>query len=274
MFTLMLGVLAFAKEIPESSPDHAYHYQGAPVSVDGVTFTAPVAWARQAELTFKVAIENTTTDWVLLRKDGLSYLAGGGAFAPKDNRRFEIVKPNGKGAHTFGIADELGRMHHREMAIRLREAWRVDPTGTALSTPPTSLPATARSFTVGGFSCELSGKVTQETDKTAAKYECIYNAAPGTVGIVHESAAQFKTATGLTFANEEGGKRDLVLPGDKVGIKLKVTAIQPGPHGVDMQKSVLTVDWTGVFAEAPLRPIAVPEWTFTLNEALTAEKNR
>lgn len=270
----LLVLSAFAKEIPESSEDHAYHFRGAPLSVDGVTFTAPTAWARQRELTFKVAIENTTTDWVLLRKDGLSYLAGGGSFTPKDNRKFEVVKPNGKGAHTFGIADDLGRLHHREMAVQLREAYRVDPNGRVLSTAQTSLPAQARSFTVGGFTCELAGKVTQETDKTAAKYDCLYNAEPGTVGIVHESALTFRIPSGATFANEESGKRELVLPGEKVAIKLKVTTIQPTPHGVDMQKSVLTVDWTGVFAEAALAPIALPAWAFSLDEALTAEKNR
>ena len=271
---LLLGSVALAGPIPEDSPDHAYHYASSPLTAGAVTLTATTAWARQAELKLKVAIDNADPDaWLMLRRDGITVTSGDRPHKPitQDNQ-YEIIRPTDHGAYQFVIPDPLLTMHHKEMSVAVTGASSVAYPATPIEAADGTLPVRSAKFNAGPFECVVKGKIKQSTDLTNATWRCLYRGKPGMIGFADEALLRVAIPAG-EFGNESTGKVEPLRPGDGVNINLKITVIQPKPHGVDMQKSELTVKWDKVFSESPMVPVAFEPWAFTLDEALTAEKN-
>ncbi len=270
---LLLAAAALAKPLPPDHPDHANHYQSGAITSNDVTLTSPVAWARQAQGKVKIKFDNDSTRWLLVHKNGIEFTTGGNTFQPTPiDDRYEVVRPNDEGAHTFVFADEANHaLHGDTMSLGVIGAFlATEP--KPVNAPDTYLPARSDGVEEGGFTCRIKGKVTQSTDKLLAKYECTFYAQPGTIGFVDAAGLRVSIDAG-EFANEAGGQVELMMPGQTRTIKLLVTSIQPRPHGVDMQFTELPVKWDTALFTSTLERLEMEPWAFELDPATTAAKN-
>jgi hypothetical protein len=274
---LLLAALLFplaTAETPADSPDHANHFQADPVQAGDITATAKSAWGRQQEAKLKVAFTNGTDQFLVVPKDGARIVVDGAEHAAANREGLKIIDPTSEATHTFTFADPGGTLHGDSLVARLEGIGLANTEGAAtVEAEPFTLPLRINKIEAGGFVCSAKGKVKQTTDNTSAKFECTYQGAPGTVGLLDSEAITVVIPDGGSFANEAGKPTQLLLPGDKLSFEVQNTVIQPKVHGVDMQFTELTLQWNDALESVELQPVEFPDWQFTLDAALTAEKN-
>lgn len=256
------------------APDHANHFSSAPVHAGEITASAAAAWARQQEAKLKVKINNRTDDFVLVDKNGARISMASGEYIATNGDGYKLVAPQSEGGHTFVFTDGGGKLHNLSMVARLEGVSVAATDGAPIEAEPFTLPLHKNQIEASGFTCVNKGKLKQETQETKAKFECTYNGAEGTVGLLDSKAITIAIPDGQDFANESGKPKKLLLPGETVSFEVKNTVIKPNPHGVDMQHTELTLLWNDALRVATLEPIQFPDWEFTLDVGLTAEKNK
>ena len=273
ILALVLPPLASAATAPDS-PDHANHFQAEPITASGITVSASSAFARQQEAKLKLKLANATDHFVLVQKNGARIAMDSGEFVATNREGVKVIDPASDGGHTFVFADTGGQLHQSGMTLRIEGVSLVTTKVPPVEAAPFTLPLTTNKVEAGGFSCVPKGKVKQATDQTSAKFECTYLGAAGTVGLIRSDAITVAIPDGKDFANEAGEPIKLLLPGESETIEVKTTVIQPKPHGVDMQFTELTLLWNDALLSVELQPVTFPDWTFTLDVALTDEKNQ
>ena len=273
MLQLLLLVPLASSEIPQDSPEHANHYKSEPVSSGDVTASASSAWARQQEAKLRVKFANGSDDYLLSRKDGARSTMGSGEHQSSNKTAYEVIDPEDDGSHTYVFKDESGQLHEQAMTARLDGIYLAPTDGPPVEAEPFTLPLSANEVEAGGFTCRSKGKIKQETQETKAKFECTFDGEDGTVGLVESQSISVAIPDGQAFANESGKEAKLLLPGEKTSFEVKTTVIKPKPHGVDMQFTKLTLLWNDALRAITAEPVELEDWAFTLDEALTAEKN-
>jgi len=262
---LLVPVAAFAKK--KVDPDYEIHYrEPAPSDLDGVRLTLLDAHS-QAEFTrMQLDVNNGTPDFVVLDTDAVTMHTASGEHR-LDKSKWVLVPPRADKSPTLGTTGTSMLVDRVEVRVDgLKRASVAD--AAVLSTSELRLPLQGNTFSTGPFACELTGQVTQETDKTTAKFKCTYTGSG--LGLVTTDALRVRTESGATFGNVEGAAVEAVLPGDstKVALKFEIPA-----NVVDMQFATLWVEWGETFREAALSPVVVDPIVLEIDPGETAGKN-
>jgi len=270
-----LGLVSLAAgKTAMDSPDYAHHFQSAPVHAGDVTASASSAFARQNDAKLKVKFDNRSDDFLVVAKNGARISSSAGEYVATNRDGFEVIDPTSDGRHTFVFEDGGGKLCTLSMVARLDGVFLASGQGEPVQAEPFTLPLSANKVEAGGFLCITKGKVKQETQEAKAKFECTYQGAEGTAGLLDSKAITVAIPDGQAFANESGKPTKLLLPGEKASFEVKNSIIRPNPHDVDMQLTQLTLLWNDALRTVTMQPVAFPDWEFSLDLDLTAEKNK
>lgn len=220
-----------------------------------------------AEIKFKLEIENTTSDFLLFDASKCSFTINGAKVSPKKDK-FLIIEPYGKKSKTIGALGS-GYAAVREFSFEMNGVQRVIMLDEKIEVAPFNLPPSANNFTAGAFKVDLK-KHSKETALTAAKFDVQYNGKK--IGFVIPANINVLMPDGNTYANADKGTDPILLfPGDAD----KFTATwerMPGGRVNDMQLVKMIVNFQDVFKEGEAKDLSLQTINFTWDEALTIGK--
>lgn len=268
-----LAVLLLGARKPDD-PRHENHYKALnSVGSAGLELALNGAESQRDFLKVDGRLTNKTGDTLyVLKKDEGRFTLPSGAAPVKAPTLFSaplVVAPGEKGSYTW-VADGGSIDYHVDrFELAVTGLYSAPNTGTALTPPAFTMPATSNAFTVGPFTCMLS-RANQDTQDTTADFQCTYG---GTgVGYIDTRRISARAQTGREFANlVKNAKRDVVLPGGKAkfGIWFQI----PAAEG-DMQSVPFEVLFHDAFSEAALMPVPLEPWRFDVDAAATTAANK
>lgn len=264
---LLVPAVALGAKKKKVDPDYELHYrEPAPVDLDGVRLKLVDAHSQYEFTRMQLEVTNGTADFVVLDTDAVtvSYPSGERRL---DKSKWVLVPPHRDKSPTLGVTGT--EMLADGIEVRIGGLHRASVADAAvLATPETRLPLQGNTFQTGPFACELVGQVTQETDKTAAKFKCTYNGTQ--LGLVTTDALRVRTEKGETFGNVEGAAVEALLPGDSTRVVLR---FEIPANVVDMQFATMWVEWGETFREATMTSIEVAPLALEIDPGETAGKN-
>ena len=205
----------------------------------------------------------------LLRRAAIRRV-GGTTYQPYDGKEKKpvLIDPRKSKSVTLKVKNKDGGMHVDELVLRPKGFAKAASFGETVEAPEFDLPASVNDFQAGPFRCRLLG-VSQETKETLAQFECRYTGK--SVGWIDAASLGATIPSGQMYANDAKKlKRIMLKPGDTAKFP---AAWHIEPRIADMQFTNMKIQWRATFQESALEEVEFEEVEYTLDEALTAEKN-
>ena len=224
-------------------------YKDAKVESDYVTIDLVDALSTDAGTKFKLKIQNKTADYIIYKAEESKFVINGTEVQPKE--RMLIIEPNETGSRIINIKGAYNTV--KNYSFVLSGLYKVSPSGTSpLSVSDFKLPASQNAFTAGNFNCSIAD-LEKKTDKTTAKFKCVYNG--DKMGFMYLSKVAVKMPDGNEYASTHTKTKPILfLRGDDDRFALTWEKMKGGKE-MDMQLVDMMVLWHNVFIEAPLQKI-------------------
>ncbi|MGZ3883348.1 MAG: hypothetical protein ACXVPQ_06825 [Bacteroidia bacterium] len=228
-------------------------YLNTTVEGSDFTLTADNAVSTAGETKVKLKITNKTSDFLILKPEECVFKINGAEFRPND--KMLVIDPNGTDFRVLNIkGTDFNKV--KDYSLTVSGIYKVSTSGTVIKADDFKLPASANDFKAGDFSCTM-GNLYKETDKTTAKFKCVYNG--NKVGMINPAKAALKFPDGAERANEKTNAKT-VLSKNKTDIVMLMKGQddnittewnrQEGGKATDMQKLELSIVWRDAFTEA------------------------
>ena len=261
---------SFHATAQEGKPQKADHRNAfSPVTVENaeVKLEMQDALAEATYCKFRFKATNKTNDYVFVDPAKFKVTLGGAAMGFKE--KAFTLRPYEDAVRTLNVIG--GTAYHQEsFSIDFADGFHLAPSkGSVVTVEEFTLPASKNEVSGGPFTVNLQS-LSQETDKTQAKFNVKYTGSA--LGIVDPSKVSFRIPAGQVFATAKSKSKPVVLTGGESD-NFTVTAEIPGKIA-DMQFTTLTVLWNETFVESAKRALTVDQAAFTLDAAKTAEINK
>ncbi len=257
ILTLMLltGINLFSQKENKRADKTKVIYKDATAETDDYKIYIEDAVAVPAQSKFKMRVFNKTNDYLLIRPTEITYMANGKSFSSKD--RTFVVPPNDE-AHLV-IDFKGGDMQPNTYSLDVKGIYKASAGGKIAETPNFELPPTKNDFATGNFTCNLK-KSDSKTDKTVARFECVYNG--DGVGVINPLKAVAVMPNGTDNANSKKNKAMVLEKGVTEDFTFVFTEIKGAG---DMQKKAIQIKWGDTFRESKLQLLK--------GQVITVEKN-
>ncbi len=233
-----------------------------------VKITVDNAVSTAAETKFKLKITNLTGDYIILKPEECVFTINGKQLKPKE--KWLVIKPNESDFRVINMKG-TGFNEVKSYSFSVEGLYNVSTKGTVINAPNFDLPASKNDFEAGDFKCTVSN-IYKESDKTEAKFKCVYNGKK--VGLIQTSKATAKLPDGKEYANAKS-KSDitLLMKGQDDSFTVKWDRMEGG-KAMDMQKVPMLIMWHETFMESDLIKLKAETLSFEFDEAGTTAKNK
>lgn len=219
-----------------------------------------------AETKFKLKITNLTGDFIILKPEECVFMINGKELKPKE--KWLIIKPNESDYRVINLKG-TGYNEVKSYSFSLDGLYSVSSKGTVVSAPDFDLPAAKNDFEAGDFKCTVSN-ISKETDKTEAKFKCVYNG--NKVGVVQTTKASAKFPDGKEYANAKSKSGAfLLMKGQDDTFTLKWERMEGG-KAMDMQKVPMVIIWHETFMESEIVKLKSEKLDLEFDEVKSAAK--
>jgi len=245
-----------------------YFIAADPVEEENYTLIFDNAVNKMDYAKLNVKIENTSSDYLLVKREESSFVIDGNAYNP--NKKWYFIYPGKTKGNTYKVEGATNYLVE-DYELNIDGIYLISSDGEVADAPNFKLPASKNEIKFDDFVVKLKG-LKKKTDNTVATFEVRYNG--DAIGVVDPSAL------GVTipdkgddqFANEvKGGKAKLLKKGDKCSIKAHFKI--PAKYA-DMQFANMEILWRNTFQTAEPEKLEGASADFELDAALTKEKNR
>lgn len=262
---LALSSVAFAGDDPE---DHENYLKADELDTGDVVITAKKVIAQEDHVALKFDIQNSTSDWIFLKKHEMVIDADGQELKPyggKEKPSLVIAPDKKKG---LSLKVKGSGLHVEEATVTFSGLYKANAKGEVLKLGEFQLPPSQNNVDVGPFNCDVTSH-SQETKITKTGWECTYTGEG--IGYIDASQVGVKIQTGQEFGNTFRKNKEAML---KKGESAKfTTTFEIEKRIVDMQFATMQLQWRKTFSESKIQPLDAEEMDFELDEELTAEKN-
>ncbi len=217
-------------------------YKDATVETDDYKVYIVDAVAVSAQSKFKMKVFNKTNDYLLVRPKEITFMAEGKTLNSTD--RTFVVAPNDEAYLVIDYKDT--NLQVDKYSLDVKGIYKASAGGKISETPNFDLPPSKKEFTTGNFTCVLK-KSESKTDKSFARFECVYNG--DGVGVINP----FKTAAVMPNGTDNpNNKKNKAMVLEK-GVTEDFTVVFPEVKDAgDMQKKAIQIKWGETFRESKL----------------------
>lgn len=252
MKKIVLAFLAFSSMLTVSAQKEKkyekLYYKGATIETNEVTISVDNAVSTEGETKFKLKIINKTADYIMFKPDECKFIINGKESKPTEKPK--TIDPN---SSEWLIVNLKGTGYNsvKNYTFEIGGLYKISTEGKVSDTPDFKLPAANNDFKTGNYSCSLT-KLTKESNKTEAKFDCAYNG--DKVGIVFPSKMGLKMPDGNEYATVKPtgllAKKGPILftKGQKESFSGNWERMEGG-KAMDMQKVEMNIKWNGTFTE-------------------------
>ena len=247
------------------------YYKNILLETSEVTITVDNAVSTDGETKFKLKITNKTADYIMFKPEECKFIVNGKESKPTEKPK--TIEPN---SSDWLIVNLKGAGYNsvRNYSFEIGGLYKVSTNGTVVPAADFRLPATKNDFKAGNFSLNMT-KLTKESGKTEAKFDCAYNG--DKVAIVFPSKIGLKLPDGNEYASVQP-KGLLAKKGPILMTKGQTETISgnwermEGGKAMDMQKVEMFIKWNETFTEVSPEKLKNETLTFEFDEALTEAK--
>jgi hypothetical protein len=249
------------------------YYKNTVVETNEVTLSVDNAVSTDNVTKFKLKITNKTNDFIMLKPEECKFVINGKEMKPHEKPK--IINPNDYATYTFDMAG-AGYNSVKNYTFEVDGLYKVTTSGTVTEVPDFKLPATSNDFKAGNYSCTLS-KLTKESGKTEAKFECSYTG--DKIGIVFPDKMTVKMPDGNEYAAVKPtgllAKSGPVIltKGEKESFSGNWNRMEGGKT-MDMQKVDMYIKWHDTFTEATPEKLKNETLKLEFDEATSNEKGK
>lgn len=267
--TFVLACLLITTTLSAQDEKQKNYFQAVdPVEEENYTLSFENMVNKMDYAKLSVKIENTSSDYLLIKREETSFTINDANYNPK--KKWFFIHPNKAKSSTYKVEDQTNYLVE-DYELNMDGIYLVSSDGEAQDAPNFKLPASKNEMKFGDFIVKLKG-LKKKTDNTVATFEVKYNG--DDIAIVDGSAlgVVIPDKGNDEFANEvKGGKAKLLKKGDKCSIKahFKISA-----KYADMQFANMEILWRNTFQTATPEKLEGASVDFELDEALTKEKNK
>jgi hypothetical protein len=249
------------------------YYKNTTVETSEVTITVDNAVSTDGETKFKLKIANKTADYILFKPEECKFIIDGKETKPTEKAK--TIEPN---SSEWLIVNLKGTGYNKikNYTFEIGGLYKVSTSGAVIATPDFKLPASKNDFKTGNYSVVLT-KLTKETDKTEAKFDCSYNGEK--VGIVFPSKIGVKMPDGNEYASVKPtgllAKKGpiLLVKGQTESFSGNWDRMQGGKP-MDMQKVEMMIKWNDAFTEVAPEKLKNETLTMEFDEATSNAKGK
>ncbi len=243
-------------------------YKDLKKETEDLTFTVDNAVSTDGETKLKLKITNRTSDYIIYKIEESKFIINGKEIKPKEKAL--IIKPN---SSDFKVINLKGTDYNKvkSYSFVVDGLSKVPVDGKSVSAADFKLPASQNDLKAGDFTCTL-GSLSKQTDKTEAKFKCVYNG--NKIGFVNPSKVGAKMPDGSEFANAKSSSTPIMLmKGEDDSFTLKWERMQGG-KSMDMQKVEMIVLWRETFSESSPVKIKAETLDLEFDEVTSNEKGK
>ena len=268
--TLALAGLAFSSVAfaGDEAEDHENYLKADELDTGDVVIKSKKAIAQEDHIALKLEIQNSTSDWIFLKKHEMVIDADGQELKPYDGKEKPslIIEPDKK--KSLSLKLKGSGLHVEEATVTFSGLYKANAKGEVLKLGEFQLPPSQNNVDVGSFSCDVTFH-DQATKITTTKWECTYNG--DGIGYIDASQIGVKIQTGAEFGNTFRKNKEAMLT---KGESAKFTStFEIEKRIIDMQFATMQLQWRKTFSESKIQPLDAEDMEFELDEELTAEKN-
>lgn len=247
------------------------YYKNVVLETSEVTISVDNAVSTEGETKFKLKIVNKTADYIMFKPEECKFIVNGKESKPSEKPK--TIEPN---SSDWLIVNLRGAGYNsvKNYTFEIAGLYKVSTSGTVIQTPDFKLPASKNDFKTGNYSLNMT-KLTKESGKTEAKFDCSYNG--DKVAIVFPSKMGLKMPDGNEYASVQP-KGLLAKKGPILLTKGQTEGLtgnwerMAGGKAMDMQKVEMFIKWNETFTEVTPEKLKNESLAFEFDEALTEAK--
>lgn len=239
-----------------------------PVEEENYTLIFDNAVNKMDYAKLSVKIENTSSDYLLVKREESTFIIDGEDYNP--TKKWFFVYPEKTKGSTYKVEGGINHLVE-DYELKIDGIYLIPSDGAVQDAPNFKLPASQNEIRFGDFVVKLKN-LKKKTDNTVATFEVKYNG--DDIGMVNASAlgVVIPEKGPDEFANEvKGGKVKLLKKGDKCSIKAHFKI--PARYS-DMQFANMEILWRNTFQTAAPEKLEGASVDLELDKALTEEKNK
>lgn len=268
--TIALTSMLSASAQKEKKYDKLY-YKNIILETSEITISVDNAVSTDGETKFKLKITNKTADYIMFKPEECKFIVNGKESKPSEKAK--TIEPN---SSDWLIVNLKGAGYNsvRTYTFEIGGLYKVSTSGTVIEAADFKLPASKNDFKAGNYTLTMT-KLTKESSKTEAKFDCAYNG--DKVAIVFPSKMGLKMPDGNEYASVQPkgllAKKSPVLltKGQTEGITGNWERMVGG-RAMDMQKVEMFIKWNETFTEVTPEKLKNESLAFEFDEALTEAK--
>ncbi len=247
------------------------YYKNVVLETSEVTILVDNAVSTDGETKFKLKITNKTADYIMFKPEECKFIVNGKESKPSEKPK--TIEPN---SSDWLIVNLRGAGYNsvKNYTFEIAGLYKVSTSGTVVKADDFKLPASKNDFKAGNYSLNMT-KLTKESGKTEAKFDCSYNG--DKVAIVFPSKMGLKMPDGHEYASVQPkgllAKKGPILmtKGQTVGLTGNWERMQGG-KAMDMQKVEMFIKWNETFTEVTPEKLKNESLAFEFDEALSDAK--
>jgi hypothetical protein len=249
------------------------YYKNTSIENTDLIISVENAVSTDAETKFKLKIVNLTPDYIMFKPDECKFIIGGKELKPSEKSK--TIDPN---SSDWLVVNMKGTGYNsvKSYSFEIGGLYKVSTSGQAIETPDFKLPASKNEFKTGKYSLVLT-KLSKETDKTEAKFDCAYNG--DKIGLVFPSKIGVKMPDGNEYASLRpkgimAKKGAILLTKGQTESFTAVWERMQGGKATDMQKVEMLIKWNDTFTEVTPEKLKNETLILEFDEKLSNEKGK
>ncbi len=268
---LLLIITFFATTLlAQKSKKHTNYYKqadGIAIKSKSYSIDFDNVVAKTSYLKMAIEIHNLTTDFLLIKKEEVTFDVEGESYKPASKWLF--IRPNKGIKRTFKIEGKRKNYLVSEFEVMPHAIYLVKAEGKVQQAPNFELPAAQNEIKMGDFVVKLKTSKLK-TKKTVAFFEVTYNG--DAIGLVDMSKVGVVVPEkgNKEFANKNTSNVKLFKKGDSK--LMKVLFQIPASHA-DMQFANMEILWRDAFQTSIPDKLTGISASFVVDQALTKAKN-
>ena len=232
---------------------------------DDIDITVQNAVSTEGETKLKLKITNKTNDFIIYKPEESHFVINGKEYEIKEKQI--TIDPNSSDFKIINLKGE-GFNAVRNYSYMATGIYKVPTKNAAIPGPDFRLPPSKNSFDAGPFSFK-SDKVSKDTKKTTARFDCSYNG--NKVGLIFPDKIAVRMPDGNDYANAKSKPKPILLTkGGEDYFTLEWDRMEGGGRSMDMQFAEMIIKWNDAFSEATPVKVEVPALALEIDE--TASK--
>ncbi len=246
------------------------YYKNIVLETSEITVSVDNAVSTDGETKFKLKITNKTADYILFKPEECKFTINGKNSKPTEKPK--TIEPN---SSDWLIVNLKGPGYNalKNYTFEIGGLYKVTTSGTVVPAADFKLPASKNDFKAGSFTLTMT-KLTKESGKTEAKFDCAYNG--DKVAIVFPAKMGVKMPDGNEYASVQP-KGLLAKKGPMLLTKGQTETLTGSwdrmeAKGMDMQKVEMLIKWNETFTEATPEKLKNETLNMEFDEALTEGK--